>query len=173
MLILKEQFYYFRMPIPAGYRKCCLTSIIWLIWIHTLILEHQTERDRRIADRIKAVVLHAEVWSNAQIAQALLIHVDTVGEHLADYVISKKLKPENGGSDSRLDVAETKELAAHIEEKTYTKVADLCAHVKEVYGVSYTVSGMTNWLQCQGFSYKQLKGVPAKADAAKPLLNNP
>jgi transposase len=131
---------------------------------------HRTERDGRIRDRIKAVVLHAEGWSNVQIAQALLIHVDTVGEHLEDYGISKKLKPENGGSESRLDAAETKELAAHIEEKTYTKVADICAHVKEVYGASYTVPGMTNWLQRQGFSYKQPKGVPAKADAAKQAI---
>jgi predicted ArsR family transcriptional regulator len=66
---------------------------------------HRTERDGRTRDRIKAVVLHAEGWSDEQIAKALLIHVDTVGEHLRDYVKSKKLKPENGGSVSSLDMA--------------------------------------------------------------------
>jgi len=30
-----------------------------------------------------------------------------------------------------------------------------------------TVSGMTKWLHCQGFSYKMPQGTPAKADPLK------
>ena len=54
---------------------------------------HRTQRDRRIADRIKAVLLHAEGWSQLQIAQALRIRPETVHDHLKDYEDSKKLKP--------------------------------------------------------------------------------
>ncbi len=62
-----------------------------------LEVQHKRERDRRVADRIKAVLLFVEGWSQAQIAQALRIRVETVHDHLEDYKNSKKLKPENGG----------------------------------------------------------------------------
>ena len=64
---------------------------------------HRKERDRRVADRIKAVLLSAEGWSITQIAQALRIHVETIRTHLHEYEESQKLKPENGGSVSKLD----------------------------------------------------------------------
>ena len=38
-----------------------------------LELLHKSERDRRIADRIKAVLLRSEGWSQVEIAQALRI----------------------------------------------------------------------------------------------------
>lgn len=53
--------------------------------------QHKRERDRRIADRIKAVLLFAEGWSQLQIAQALRICSETVHDHLEDYRESKKL----------------------------------------------------------------------------------
>ena len=65
-----------------------------------LELQHSKERDRRVADRIKAVLLNAEGWTQKQIAQALRIRYETVQDHLSDYKNSKKLKPENGGLQS-------------------------------------------------------------------------
>ncbi len=59
---------------------------------------HGTERDSRVCDRIKAVLLASEGWSQVMISQALRIHESTVARHLSDYVLSEKLKPENGGS---------------------------------------------------------------------------
>ena len=54
--------------------------------------QHSKERDRRVADRIKAVLLTAEGWTQKQIAQALRIRYETVQDHLNDYQKSKKLK---------------------------------------------------------------------------------
>ncbi len=84
-----------------------------------------------------------------------------------DYLRSSKLKPENGGSAGRLDSVQRKALLKHLEEHTYTKASDICEYVAEVYKVSFTVQGMTHWLHRHGFSYKQPKGVPHKADPAK------
>lgn len=50
-----------------------------------LELQHSKERDRRVADRIKAVLLNAEGWTQMQIAQALRIRYETVQDHLNDY----------------------------------------------------------------------------------------
>ena len=64
---------------------------------------HDTERDSRVCDRIKAVLLASEGWSQVMISQALRIHESTVARHLSDYVISEKLKPENGGAKAFCD----------------------------------------------------------------------
>ena len=128
---------------------------------------HRKERDRRIADRIKAVLLNAEGWTQKQIAQALRIRYETVQDHLNDYRNEKKLKPENGGSQSHLTPPQTAELIHHLEVHTYLKAELICAHVEQTYHVRFTTSGMTKWLHAHGFSFKKPKGTPAKADPQK------
>ena len=54
-----------------------------------------------MCDRIKAVLLKSEGWTNRTIAQALRIHEETVRQHLTDWITDEKLKPENGGSSSK------------------------------------------------------------------------
>jgi transposase len=110
------------------------------------------------------VLLKSEGWTNAMIGQALRIHVDTVGQHLQDWQQEQKLKPKNGGSQSKLNKQQTQQLAQHIQAMLYTKVRDICAYVAKTFHVQYTVSGMTKWLKEQGFRYKQPKMTPAKAD---------
>jgi len=129
-----------------------------------LELEHRYNHDRRVCDRIKAVLLKSEGWTNRQISQALRIHEETVRAHLTDWEKDAKLKPENGGSWSKLSVHESASLEAHLESVVYTRVSEICAHVEKVFGKTYTVSGMTKWLKAHRFSYKQPKAVPAKAN---------
>ncbi len=59
----------------------------------TLINQHDTTRDGRVRDRIKAVIHSSNGWIPVEIADALLIHETTVRQHLKDYSLSKKLKP--------------------------------------------------------------------------------
>lgn len=125
---------------------------------------HSKERDGRVRDRIKAVLLNAEGWTQKQIAQALRIRYETVQDHLNDYQKNKKLKPENGGSESHLTAQQTTELIEHLEAITYLKVEHICAYVQHAYGVKFTASGMTKWLTRNKFSFKKPKGAPAKAD---------
>ncbi|CAM3190085.1 Winged helix-turn helix domain-containing protein [Vibrio rarus] len=128
---------------------------------------HDSTRNGRVRDRIKAVLFTSEGWSKTMISQALRIHESTVDCHLSDYVISEKLKPENGGSQSKLSATQTKHLIEHLTEKTYSHTHQIIAYVKEAFGLDYTVSGMNTWLHHNGFSYKQPKGVPHKFDEAK------
>ena len=128
---------------------------------------HRYEGDGRVRDRIKAVLLKSEDWTNKAIAQALRIHEETVRQHLTEWMTDEKLKPENGGSYSKLNDIQSRALDAHIAETTYTKVIDICAYVEATFGVRYTISGMTKWLKQHEFSYKHPKSIPAKADLAK------
>lgn len=126
--------------------------------------QHRVERDGRVRDRIKAVLLKSEGWTNKAIGQALRIHPETIAEHLKDWIEDEKLKPENGGSESKLNTQQTQALDRHLQDTIYLKVSDICGYVARTWQVIYTVSGMTNWLQAHGFRYKQPKATPAKAD---------
>lgn len=129
--------------------------------------QHRGERDSRISDRLKAVLLKDEGWTTQSISQALRIHEETVRQHVRDWEEEGKLKPENGGSISKLNVAQAAALINHLEEKVYVQVMDICGYVAKKFGKFYTVSGMTKWLHQAGFSYKRPKPFPAKADTAK------
>jgi transposase len=132
-----------------------------------LEIQHDQTRDGRVRDRIKAILLTSEGWTTAMISQALRIHESTVRNHLADYTLSGKLQPENGGSNSRLSTEQTEELIAHLTKHTYHHNNQIVAYVLQQFGVKYTVAGMHKWLRKNGFSYKKPKGVPHKFDVAK------
>lgn len=50
-----------------------------------LKLQHRQERDKRICDQIKAVLLRDKGWSYDQIAAALLLSRDTARNHIEDF----------------------------------------------------------------------------------------
>ena len=125
---------------------------------------HQNCENRKAGDRIKAILLRSEGWTVPEISQALRLHQSTVIRHVEDYK-SGKLKNESGGSSSHLSEEQTQELIAHLEEHTYAHNHQIVLYIKEHYGVTYTVAGLHKWLHRNGFSYKQPKGHPHKADA--------
>ena len=64
---------------------------------------HDTSRDKRVCERIKAILLASEGWNSAMIAQALRLHQTTIERHISDYLNHRKLKPENGGKETTGD----------------------------------------------------------------------
>ena len=105
-----------------------------------LIAQHKRERDKRICDRIKAVLLFDRGWSIAAIADALLLSEDATRGHISEYRESKKLKPENGGSTQKLSIEHSNELAAHLRNHTYLYVKDIIAYVHSAWSVTYSVT---------------------------------
>jgi transposase len=134
-----------------------------------LLKRHRKERDSRVADRIKVVLLRDDGWSFEAIAEALFLSDEGVRQQFKDYVESNgvKLKPENGGSNSLMNEEQSLDLIKHLDEHLYIKVLDICAYVQKAYGVSYSVRGMNNWLERHDFTFHQPCGIPAKADGEK------
>jgi transposase len=129
-----------------------------------LKLQHRRERDGRIRDRIKAVLLYDDGWTPKDIARVLLISDEAVRNHIDEYETSKKLKPESGGSTEKLSVDQSQKLEAHLQTHTYLYVKDIVAYVEITFGVFYTARGLRNWLQRHCFSYKKPAVVPGKAN---------
>lgn len=126
--------------------------------------QHKRERDKRVCDRIKAVLLFDKGWSVAAIAEVLLLSEDAIREHINEYRESKKLKPENGGSAEKLSIEQSDQLGQHLQSHTYLYVKDIIAYVQGVWSVVYSVPGMRDWLRRHGFSYKKPALVPGKAN---------
>ena len=129
-----------------------------------LEVQHRACRDKRIADRIKAVLLHDSGWTDTMIAEALRISRPSVSNHINAYFSSKKLKPESGGSTPKLSRDQEEELDAYLTKHTHLFVKDIVAHVETTYGIKYSVSGMTDWLKRQGFSHHKPAPRPGKVD---------
>src|SRR5476649_1227759 len=108
----------------------------------SLLKQHKKERDKRVADRIKAVLLRDDDWSLRAIAEALFLTEEGVRQHLLDYAGSGKLKPENGGSEGFLNDEQTVQLLAHLDERLYVKACDIAAYVHAAFGIRYSVRGM-------------------------------
>ena len=126
--------------------------------------QHKRERDGRIRDRIKAVLLRDKGWTIPMIAEALLLSDDAIREHIYEYMTSLKLKPESGGSSEKLSTEQSAQLEEPLRNHTYLYVKDIIAYVLATWAITYSVPGMRNWLKQHGFSYKKPSLVPGKAN---------
>lgn len=130
-----------------------------------LLVRHRSERDGRIRDRIKAVLLRDDGLSYSEIARVLFLSDEGVRQQIEDYLKeNKKLQPDNGGSVARLSDDQANRLEAHLDEQLYMRTCDITDYVFATFGIHYSVRGMTKWLQQRGFTYHKPLGVPAKAD---------
>lgn len=129
-----------------------------------LKIQHKKERDGRVRDRIKAVLLYDKRWSITAIAEALLLSDDAIRNHITEYKEFKKLTPESGGSVEKLSAEQSIQLEEHLRHHTYLYVKNIIAHTQSIFAVTYSVPGMHNWLQRHGFSYKKPSIVPGKAN---------
>jgi transposase len=130
---------------------------------------HRATRDKREADRIKAVVLLANGWTAEDVAEALLVEPNTVRNHFKCYRAGgidalRAIGSEVGGSTCALEAEQLADLDVHLQENLYLSAKGVAHWVKETFGVPYTDSGMTAVLHRLGYVYKKPKLVPGKAD---------
>ena len=83
---------------------------------------HRATREKRDADRIKAVILLARGWSAEDVADALLIDPNTVRNHFKRYQqggLPGLLHVAYRGSDCELSEADLAVLDAHLQTQLY------------------------------------------------------
>ena len=105
---------------------------------------------------MKVVLLCDQGESIAVIAKFLFIDEQTVRRHLHDYIDSEKLSISSGGSVSKLDPAQTAKLIATLKDSDVTNVQAVVQNVKGLFGVEFSISGMTDWLKRNDFSFKKV-----------------
>jgi len=131
---------------------------------------HRSLRDKRQADRVKAVIALSRGWSAAQVAQILLFDEKTSRHYFERYQqggLPALLDDNYSGAEPKLDEHQMSELEAYLEEHIFLDAKSVVAHIYHQYKTLYTVSGVTDLLHRLGFSYKKPTHVPGKQDPAK------
>lgn len=129
---------------------------------------HRTAREKRAADRLKAVVLLGSGWSAEAVAEALLIDPNTVRNHYDRYRqggIKALVHLAYRGSEPQLSQSQLAALDVHLQSRVYLTAQAVAHWVEEAFDVRYTASGMTALLHRLGYVYKKPKLIPGKADA--------
>lgn len=132
-----------------------------------LLKRHRAEKDGKVRDRIKCVLLSDKGWTYRAISEALFLDQETISTHVFEFKQKEKLRNNSGGSQSKLSAEQEASLTQHIESELYLESVVIRVYVKKTYGVNFSRSGMIAWLHQHDFSYKKPNRVPAKADKAK------
>ena len=128
---------------------------------------HRTLRDRKKADRVKAVVLLGTGYPVAQVAEILFLDETTVRTYYEKYVQGGEeglLTLFYTGRQPSLTEVQQQELTKHLDENTYLTSREVARYIKQTFGISFKPSGVKDLLHRLGFVYKKPKHVPGKLD---------
>lgn len=138
--------------------------------INELRRAHRLAKDKRAADRIKAIYSLAIGHSISEVSSILMIDEETLRNYVKRYQhggVKELIENNHKGSDSYLNEMELRELELHVKSHSYLSADAIVDYVYKTYGIAYSVSGMTQLLHRLGFVYKKAKIIPGKADAEK------
>lgn len=138
--------------------------------VKVLKLTHRTLKDKKLADRIKAILMLHFGFTYSQISQALILDEVTLRRYVDRFQekgIDGLLEYRYVGGKSSLTLIQLEELKTFLVKDTQHKARDIVTHIKNQYGISYSVIGVTKLLHRLGFSYKKPKIIPGKADRMK------
>lgn len=133
-------------------------------------LEQRARQTRDVHERLRlcVVLARSEGMSTESIAQAHRISVQSVYRYLSEYEAEAKIKHDaRGGSTSKLNELQTKELHDHLQKVTYFHIKEIRKYVEAKYKVFYSGSGMNFWLKMQEFIYKPPIKVPGRLSPEK------
>lgn len=135
-----------------------------------LKLAHKQTREKRFADRIKAVLMVHFGFTYEQITQALLLDEVTVRRYFKQFEekgVNGLLEYRYTGGKTRLTTNQEAELKIFLRDNTKRTAKEVVDYVEKVYGIRFSVIGVTKLLHRLGFAYKKPKIIPGKVDSLK------
>lgn len=135
--------------------------------VRDLKLAHKQTREKRLADRIKAILYLHYGLSYTEIAKLLLFDEVTIRRYFKQFKeqgITGLLEYRYTGGKSRLIRIQEQELQEFFKRHTQQTAMEAVRYIKRTYGVTYSVIGVTKLLHRLGFVYKKPKLLPAKVD---------
>ncbi len=131
---------------------------------------HRSLRDKRQADRVKAVIALSKGWSAIQVAEILLFDEKTSRHYFERYQkdgLHALMEDNYSGAEPKLNKHQMSELEGYLEEHIFIDAKSVIAYIYKQYKVRYSLSGVTDLLHSLGFSYKKPTHVPGKQDPAQ------
>lgn len=131
---------------------------------------HKLQKEKRLADRIKAILYLNYGLTVAETAKLLMIDEVTLyrwKEKFLKFGIDGLLEMRYSGGQSKLSLIQEQKLKKYFQIHTPPTINAVATHIKDVYGVTYSTIGATKLMHRLGFSYKKPKIVPGKSDKEK------
>jgi transposase len=138
--------------------------------VSVLRTAHRTTKDKRLADRIKAILMLHHGFTYTQISQALLLDEVTIRRYVTQFQnrgIDGLLECRYTGGASSLTANQEQQLKRFLDKNTQRTAKEIVDHIAVAYRVRYSTIGVTKLLHRLGFSYKKPKIIPGKAEARK------
>lgn len=138
--------------------------------VKVLKLTHRTIKDKKLADRIKAVLSLNSGHEYSQVASILLLDEITLRryvEKLKEKGVDGLLEFHYAGGRSQLDILQQNELKAYLKINTQTRARNVSEYILKTYGIKYSIIGVTKLLHRLNSSYKKPKIVPGKTNLNK------
>lgn len=135
--------------------------------LNELRREHRRAKNKRDADRIKAVYSLAMGHSIAQVTSILMIDEETLRNYKKSYQesgVHGLLKNNHHGSQCRLIDTEIELLKAELQSTIHLTTQSVINFVEMNFGIKYTASGMRDLLHRIDYEYKKPKLVPGNPD---------
>lgn len=135
--------------------------------LQALRLAHRTAKARSDAYRINAIILLGTGWSIDEVAEALLFDDETIKSYVKRYQvggIELLLERNYKGGFQKISAEQSEILCMELDSNIYLTTKSICCYVHKMFGINYTISGMTALLHRLGYVYKKPKIVPGKAD---------
>lgn len=131
---------------------------------------HKVVREKKLADRIKAVLYLHYGLSYEQTAKLLMLDETTLRRYVTKFQekgIDGLLEYRYVGGLSKLTHLQENEVREYLRQNTARTASEVAEYIKKQYEVLYTTIGVTKLLHRLGFVYKKPKVVPGKADRIK------
>ena len=125
-----------------------------------LLEAHRKERESRFSDRIKAILYLERGFDYQEVSELLLCSERSIRRYEELYFeggLQALLSDSRGGSSGKLTEEQKEQLKATLRETTYRRAKDIKRHIKRVFDVDYSISGVHHLLGELGFVYKKPK----------------
>ena len=158
------------MTFCFGYDLIVVMDILTEKQVLELKIAHKQTREKRVADRIKAILMVHMGFTYEQIKQTLLLDDVTVRRYWKQYQsrsMAGLLEYRYSGGSSHLTGLQETELKVFFREHTPQTAKAVVDHITKTYNISYSVLGATKLLHRLGFVYKKPKVIPGKLDRFK------
>ena len=128
---------------------------------------HRRAKNKRDADRIKAVYSLLVGYSLKEVSDILMLDEETVRSYQKQYKaggVTQLLRWDYKGSACCLSSSELERLRKELETQIHLTTQSVIAFVKLRFKVEYMPSGMRDLLHRIGYEYKKPKLVPGNPD---------
>jgi len=132
---------------------------------------HRSTKNRKDADRIKAILLFDEGYTPVEIAHILLMDDETIRTWISAYEASDNMedwmKRNYLAYRGKLSEEEEAEVEAFVSGKVISDSKEVKHFIEENFSKVYSLSGVTSLLKRLGFVYKKTTLIPSKYDPVR------